>query len=158
MEQEIVNGAFAMPVPDGFHVMSEEELTKLFMKPDPDRWGIWDQERHIMLTLEWKKYSPLALKMTNVKNIAARNEQLMRKALKKYSYQPEGAFSGRIAGLEAEGYRYLYQVQGIEQTAECLLFAERSLVYRMTCVGRVENRAANRAFFESIVDSVSGAS
>ena len=43
---EIINQEISIGVPDGFHIMSKEELTKIYVTNDPNRWGIWDHDRH----------------------------------------------------------------------------------------------------------------
>ena len=42
---EIINQEISIGVPDGFHIMSAEELTKVYVTSDPKRWGIWDQAK-----------------------------------------------------------------------------------------------------------------
>ena len=156
MEEKIlVNNEVYMTVPEGFHVMIEEELRQLFGDADPARWGLWDKERHIMVILDWKEYSPLTLKLTNVKKIATQNERIMEKGYKNNTFRLEGFFSAQVDGHEAEGYRYTYQVQGIGQKAESLLMIQKHTVYRLSFIGRTENEAADEPLYEELRSGLS---
>ncbi len=154
MEKCTINNEVTMPIPEGFHIMSAEELAKSFGKPDPCRWGMWNQERHIMIILEWKTYSALTMKMTNLQKITARNESITKRCAKNNAYQLQGFFPGRIGGLNAEGYNYYYKVQGIDQQNISLLTVKENTVYRLSSIGRVENADADRAFLDEICEMV----
>ncbi len=103
-----------------------------------------------MVILDWKEYSPLTLKLTNVKKIATQNERIMEKGYKDNTFRLEGFFSTQVDGHEAEGYRYAYQVQGIGQKAESLLMIQKHTVYRLSFIGRTENAEADEPLYEEL--------
>ena len=59
MNRETVNEAMEVEVPNGFYVLSAEELRLAYQSEDPNRWGMRDKERHIILTVMWKEYRGL---------------------------------------------------------------------------------------------------
>ena len=57
MSKATVNDLMSIEVPEGFHTMSAEELRQAYRDDNPDLWGMWDQERHVMVSVMWKEYS-----------------------------------------------------------------------------------------------------
>ncbi len=51
MGRETIDGIVEVEVPDGFNVMNAEELRQVYQSEDPNRWGMRDKERHIILTV-----------------------------------------------------------------------------------------------------------
>ena len=54
MKREIINNAFSIALPEEFLRMSPEELRQLYRDDNPDRWGAWDHDRHVIITIQWK--------------------------------------------------------------------------------------------------------
>ncbi len=154
MEKYTVNGEISVSAPEGFQLMTAEELTKLFVSGDPSRWGLWDRERHVMLIVEWKKYSRLMLALSDIKSVAKRNETLSRKAYAANDYELEEFVSGTIGGRQAEGYRFSFRVEDTEQGAEVRLLRQGNFIYRFTVNGRGANREVNRELFKNFLDTV----
>ena len=50
-------------VPNGFYVLSAEELRLAYQSEDPNRWGMRDKERHIILTVMWKEYQIILVRL-----------------------------------------------------------------------------------------------
>ena len=75
MSKATVNGLMSIEIPEGFHTMSAEELRQAYRDDNPDRWGMWDQERHVMVTVMWKEYSRLLMMLADLKAICRKNEQ-----------------------------------------------------------------------------------
>lgn len=149
-----VNGEISFEAAEGFQVMTNEELTKVTGTEGGDRWGLWDKERHVMVVIDWKKYNRLLLGLTDITKIAERNEELNSKLYANNNYQMESNLKGTIGGLEAEGYRFSFQVGEVVQSADCLLVRHEKNIYRFTCNGRSANRSENEALFKQILDTV----
>ena len=155
MSRETINGAVEVEVPDGFYVMSAEELRQVYQSDDPNRWGIWDKERHIMMTVIWKAYSGLAgLFLSDLKAVCKKNEQLSSKGYAGHGYRCDGFFSLSVDGQPAEGYRFSYRVEDVEQSAETILFRHGKTIYSVTFVGRAENKAADQDVFAGIIAGI----
>ena len=54
MNNASINNEINLAYPDGFQVMGEEELTRYFSNP-ADRWGAYDANQHIILSVSWAK-------------------------------------------------------------------------------------------------------
>ena len=65
METVVLNNEMQLSYPDGFHVMSEEELSKMTFYGEAPGWCISDPERHIDLSVSWKKTNGLFAKILN---------------------------------------------------------------------------------------------
>ena len=154
METVLVNGEISMNCPDGFQIMSEEELTALYTNYGPARWGAWNKESRVILAVEWERRMSLLLRFTDSKRIAENNEKLMRRAYRDYGYVPGGFFSRKVGGLDATGYRFTYRLGDVSQSAESVLLKLERRIYRFSCVGRTEDEAENRKLFGEILDSV----
>ena len=155
MSKAKVNDLFSIEVPEGFHTMSTEELRKAYRDENPNRWGMWDQERHVMVTVMWQEYSRLVMMLADTKAICRKNEQIASKGYANNGYVSDGFFSVKVDGEKAEGYRFSYSVDGVEQSAETILFKLEKTIFTITCGGRRENRETDRELFDRIIDGIS---
>lgn len=156
MSKAVVNQFISIDIPEGFHAMSAEELRQAYRDGNPNRWGMWDKERHVMVTIMWKDYPRLMkLLMLDLKAVCQKNEQMAAKGYAGNSYECGGFFSPSVDGKPAEGYRFSYRVGDAEQSAETILFRQDMTVYSITLAGRTENREADRSLFDGIVVGIS---
>ena len=151
---ETVNGELKLSYPEGFNLMTSNELKEMFTKESPNRWCIWDKERHAVLDIEWARYNKLILKLTDEKNIARRNEQLMRKGYGNHNYQLEGFWSGQVGNIRGEGYSFYYQVGDAKQRCSNILFRKGNLIYRISLIGVRDHEDADQELFEKILAAV----
>ena len=60
MERQTINDIFTLQIPDGFEVLTEEDLRSMYKNVgDPFNWGVRDMERHASIVAIWKKYPAL---------------------------------------------------------------------------------------------------
>ena len=154
MSKATVNDVFSIEVPEGFHTMSAEELRQAYRDDNPNRWGMWDQERHVMVTVMWKEYSRLLMMLADLKAICRKNEQMAGKGYADHGYECGGFFSVNVDGEKAEGYRFSYRVGDVEQCAETILFKLERTIYSITLGCRRENRETDRELFDSIIAGI----
>ena len=141
--------------PDGFHLMSAEELQQAYKSDYPNMWGIRDEDRHIIIAIFWKESNELLTKLVNAKSQAKRVEKLMAKGLKGRKYHFCGNFATTVAGCEAHGFRYGYLGAGdVPQDAETILFTHGKTSYTLYYYTRPETAAANLAIRDAIVSSL----
>lgn len=156
MSKATVNQLISVEVPDGFQQMSAEELQQAYRDSNPNRWGMWDKARHVMVTVMWKEYPQLMkLLMPDLTAVCRKNEQMAAKGYAGNGYGCGGFFSASVDGKPAEGYRFSYRVGDAEQSAETILFRQDMTVYSVTLAGRTENREADRELFDGIVAGIS---
>ena len=154
MSKATVNDLFSIEVPEGFHTMSAEELRQAYREDKPNCWGMWDQERHVMVTVMWNEYSRLVMMLADTKAICRKNEQMAAKGYADHGYKCDGFFSVNVDGEKAEGYRFSYCVDGVEQSAETILFKLEKTIFTVTCGGRNENRETDREIFDRIIAGI----
>ena len=70
MTNDIINNELEISWPEGFHRMNEAELRKAFKDNNPNRWGIMDEERHMMITVLWNRTNMLSAMTVGPKTVA----------------------------------------------------------------------------------------
>lgn len=154
MTEERINQSLSIGIPDGFRVMDRTELRQVFTADDPNRWGAWNREAHVMVTVLWKRYPLLLTMLTDLKAVRVRNEQLTAKGYAGHDYQRGEFFSLDVGGQPAEGYAFSYSVGDISQSAETVLIKRGKIIYSITCAGRTEQKAADHALFAEILGTI----
>ena len=151
MTSEKINGKLTLEIPEGFQLMSADDLFKLYKENKYDRWGIWDRDRHIVITVSWQRVPALTSFLADVKSIAKRNQQLAEKGYAGHNYRGEGQFSAEAGNAHLEGYRFSYDLQGVRQKAETLLMKYEKVIYNFTCVSREEGSAEAGELFRNFI-------
>ncbi len=149
-----IRNTLSIAVPEGFQPMSPEELRSLYRNDDPDRWGAWDKDRHVILTVSWKQYPALLSALADIRAVARRNRQLTEKEYAGHDYRPGGFFSLQTGAVRLEGYRFSYRLDSMVQCAETVLMKHQKTVYSITCVGREENAEEDSRTFRGILESL----
>ena len=154
MNRICVNDELLLSCPEGFAVMSADEPNRLYACGDSHRWGAWDRERHVMLTVLWQRYNPLLMMLADMKSLARRNEQLTQRGYEGHDYQLKGFSSRKVCGLTAEGYRFTYRLGDVIQSVETVLIKRKNRVYSLNCIGREADQAGNHVLFEAVLDGI----
>ena len=154
MSKATVNGLMSIEIPEGFHTMSAEKLRQAYRDDNPDRWGMWDQERHVMVTVMWKEYSRLMMMLADVKAICRKNEHMAAKGYAGNGYECGGFFSANVDGEKAEGYRFSYRIDDVELSAETILFKLEKTIFTVTFASRRENRETDRELIDRIIAGI----
>lgn len=155
MSKEVINQTMTLEIPEGFHVMDSRELEQAFRSGDPNRWGIWNKESHVMVTILWKKYPLLLSMLADLKAVCRKNEQMARQGYAGHDYQCGGFFSLYVADEPAEGYAFSYKMGDVSQSAETVLFKKNRMIYSIICGGRTENQAADHEWFAGFLNGIS---
>ena len=143
MAQTYLYEKISMDLPESFRVMSAEELDALYRDSQKNRCGAWDEEQHIRLTLIWQKAGLLG-KIADLRAMVRRNEMLTEKGLKDHGYQCEDFFELKVDAKTYYGYRYHYQIQGIDQIMETVLLRRNGLLFNLSCACRTGGEAVSR--------------
>ena len=155
MRRENINEAFTLQVPDGFEVLTENDLSKMYRNVgDPFRWGVRDAKNHVIITALWKQYPALLSWTLDLKAIVKKNEQLTGKAHAAHGYRFLEFFSMQAGDEKAEGYRFIYDREGITQACSNCLIREGRTIYSFLCVGREENMDRDRETFRRIMETL----
>ena len=152
MNSLIVNEELTMNVPEGFHIMTEEEMAQLkyFDKP---MWLITDPDRHMIFTVSWRK-SGLAALLLKPKDIIKKMEPQLRKAMKPYDYGFQSYLQADMGGLPAEGFLYAYKSKKLDMCGAAFSVKKGKTFYYIYCYMREEFLGESRLVLEEIMQGV----
>ncbi|MCR4671730.1 MAG: hypothetical protein K5637_00645 [Lachnospiraceae bacterium] len=137
MEFQFLNNGLKAAVPDGFHVMDAAELAKFNIYKEFPDWSISDPERHIIISVSWRK-SGLGALMLNSKDVAKKMETALQKPMAAFGYKLQGFESKNVGGTAAEGFRYTYTAQNINMIGESYSVKKGKTFYYIHCYYRAE--------------------
>lgn len=155
MEKATLNNELDITFPEGFHVMDKEEMEKHKYVGEAPGWCITDPERHIVVSVSWKKINGLAARLLNTKDIAKRMETGIRAAMSQYGYKFEEFISLKPGGKNADGYRYSYTVQETGMSGQSLCIKNGSTFYYVHCYYRTLLKEESLALLDGIMNSFS---
>lgn len=145
-----INNEINLTFPDSFKEMGEEELTRYFSSPN-NRWGAYDADEHIILSVSWKKAGFLS----SDPEIALFDiESRMRRDL--LNYQQITSFKTKVASKKAYGVRFEYRVNDScrVHVGDIIVFKGKKCFYTIYYITRKANAAAARPALKEILDSV----
>ena len=154
MNQAVIHGQLFLVYPDGFHVMDVEELNQAFLDDNPNRWGIWDRERHIIIAVFWHESSAILSALAGAKDVAKSTEKRLRKGLKRYGYESRGSFTTTLCGQETCGFRYAYRVGDVFQSAETVILKHGTCCYTIYYYAREEKDLVSYPVYEQVLRSL----
>jgi len=148
-----LNNDLKLSYPDGFHVMTEEELKKYKYFEGAPGFCIEDPERHIIISVSWRQANPFVAMIAGTADVARNMEARIRKPMKKFGYKPEGFIRRDVGGRAADGFRYTYQVQEIVMKGESLSVKNGSNFYYIHSYFRDALREESLAVLDGIFGS-----
>ena len=152
MAKTLIHGELEIAYPEGFNLMTSDELRKAYNNPYPNIWGIRDEERHILITVFWKDSNELLSKLASAESLAKRAEKTISRGMRKLAYRFGGKFTTTIAGCEAHGFRYEFTGAGdVAQVAETIVFKHGKICYTLYYYTRPETAAANLPVHDAIL-------
>ena len=154
MKQTVIHSELSLSYPDGFREVDREELKRLFQDDNPNRWGIWDEEKHIILAVFWHDANKLLSALAGAGDVAKSTEKKLKKGLKNHGYRFDGFYKTTLCGLESHGFRYSYRVGEIAQAAEVLVLKRKNTCYTIYYYAREELALVSRPVFEEILGSM----
>ena len=155
MSRQTINDMFSVSLPESFELMSAEDLSELSRNGgDPYLWGARDRENHVMIVALWKQYPAILARMTDLKTIAKRNEQLTRRVYEGHDYRFLGSSTLQAGVKKAEGYSFSYCSEGVVQVVNSYLIRDGKMIYTFLCNGREANNATNQAIFREMLEDL----
>ena len=149
-----LNQKLNLNVPEGFHVLSEAERSRLNFIADGEGCCLQDAERHIMVSVGWKKTGAFAGLILNTGDVAKRLESSIRNAMKPFHYRAEEKVELCPGGKKAEGIRYVYDAQGVEMTGESCVLKVNKTLYYFNFYTRKALQEENRKVWEDLLQSM----
>ena len=154
MESITLNDELTLTYPEGFRVLTQDEMDSMqFLEKGPGT-CLSDPERHILISVGWKRPGVLAGLMLNAGDLAKNSEKTIRKAMQNMGYRCRGFEKKQIAGNRAEGFGYEYSAQGVEMLGETYVTKIEKTVYYFNFYARREREAEAMTVWKQILETV----
>lgn len=152
MNNVSVNNEVNLVFPDGFFEMNEEQLTRYFGTPE-NRWGAYDADQHIVLSVSWTKASFIKT-LGDPDVFLSSIEAKLRRSL--VNYQRVMSFKLKIASKKAFGIRFEYRVNDSVSihVSDLVVFKHKGKFYAVYYITRKKNAASSRPAFQEILGSI----
>ena len=73
MTSTVINGEMRIPLPEGFHVMSDEERLALSKGQNAPAWVMSNEEKHLLFSVSWKAIPAIASMLLGPKDMVKNN-------------------------------------------------------------------------------------
>ncbi len=128
--EERIGGALRLSCPEGFHRMTDAEKSGLTTLGNGSWAGFSDPERHMIVTVGWKRVNALVSLLLTEKDLAKNAEKQIARSMRPFGYRSGESVRRTVAGERAEGFRYGYEAQGVGMAAESLAMKHgKTVVY-----------------------------
>ena len=154
MGSTVLHDELSLSFPDSFEVMGDDELREGYLDDNPNRWGIWDRQRHVIIVVYWHDSNALLARMVSTKGLAERAERLMAKSYAGHGFQLGGFFEMEVAGHEARGFSYRYDLRGVGQSAETVVLKHGKCCYTLYYYAREGGKPSDHEAFENVLESM----
>ena len=147
-----INNELTLTYPEGFQEMNEETLTRYFSSPK-NRWGVYDPERHVIISVSWTKAGFFSF-LTDAENVLLSAQARMRSNL--INYKRTSSSKMKIAGKKGFGFRFEYRVndRNIYQSGDLRAFKYKGKFYALEYIGRRITDEEHHPIFEEVMESV----
>ena len=150
-----INNEINLTYPDTYQEMGEEELQRYFSTAQ-NRWGVYDAERHVILSVCWKKAGFLSF-LTDAESILIGAEARMKRKL--INYRRLDASKTKIASKKknAFGIRFEYRVNdaNIYHSGDMRIMKYKKNFYTFQYIGRRITDEQCHPDFDAMIESVS---
>lgn len=151
MKKIMINQELTGAYTEGFCEMTAQELRKFYVS-EKSRCGLYDKDRHIIISVCWKKPGVLGF-LTDTKSVLKGAEMRLRRHLSRYRLIER--LNREIMSCPAEGIRFEYQVTGTDiiQYSDLYVFRYGDLYYSAEVVARKEGFEESQREMESFLRS-----
>lgn len=154
MQTALLNDELSVGIPNGFHVMDREEELRVFADNMADRWAIWDTHRRIIISVMWHVSNRFLVRFASTKDLIQRVEKKARKAYQANGYQAGEPYETQVCGTDAHAIRYEYEMGGVAQVSEVLIFKHEASCYTVYYYARKDAATKSRKVFQQVLDSM----
>jgi hypothetical protein len=147
-----INNELNLTYPDGFETMGEEELIRYFRTP-ADRWGAYNADDHIILSVSWKKAGFKYL-FTDAESYMIEVEAVLHRTL--LNYQRITDYNMKIGKKKSYAIRFEYRVKdaALVQLCDLVVFKHKKHFYSVYYVTRKKGSSAKLPAFEEVLKSI----
>ena len=154
MQTALLNDELSVGIPNGFHVMDHGEEIRVFQEHTEDRWAIWDTQRRIIISVMWHVSNKFLVRFASTKDLIQRVEKKARKAYAASGYQAGEPYETQVCGTQAHAIRYEYEIGGVAQVSEVLIFKHETSCYTVYYYARKNAERKSRKVFQQVLDSM----
>ncbi|MBQ6333536.1 MAG: hypothetical protein IJI46_00475 [Erysipelotrichaceae bacterium] len=151
----LINDSVSVEFPDEYAILSKEELKRLYLDDNPDRWAIRNEDDHVTIAIFYHRFNALLGAFAGNKEICQANEKKLAKGLKDHDYVFKGFFEKMICEHQAYGFDYEYQVNSISQIAKTIVMKHGNICYTLYYYVRPGYEEKGQKVFEDFLNSVS---
>ena len=151
---ELLFHGMTLNYPDDFHVLDDEERKGMQTIGDGEWTGLSAPERHVIITVGWKRAGGLFGAMLNTEDMKKNTEKAIAKAMRPYDYHKEKECGYTLDGETFKGFRYSYTAQGTKMTGETLILKKGSDHYELHFYGRTEFLEDENKLWEEVLHSL----
>ncbi len=155
MEKIELDGRIGLTLPDGFHVMQEDEKRKLRLVAEGEYAAFADPARHITATVGWRDIGLVSALLVSSSVAAQSAQKQIAAAMREYRYELSGFLQRDIRGRKAGGFRYTYEAGGSGMSGETFALKYGKRMYYFNVYYRTVLASESRKTWEEILDSVS---
>ena len=154
MDNRLITGeTLSLGYPDGFHIMTGEELSKMNVYGGGTGEGLSDPDRHILITVGYKHAGALTGLLANAKDAAGSMEGRLKKLMQPYGYKKGGFCTKTVGNESAEGFSYEYEAQGIGMYGESYVIKRGKTFWYLHFYARTELKAESLKVWYDILSS-----
>lgn len=152
--EEKIGGDLTVSFPEGFRRMTEGEMKKLNRLEDGPGVFMTSPERHIIVTVGWKKIALLASLLLSAKDIAKNAGGRIARAMKPCGCSEPAYTERTVAGSRAHGFRYAYTAENVPMEAETCILKRGRVVLYFNFYAREALKEESFSVWESVLASV----
>ena len=154
MASEIINGDLKIEVPEGYRVLSKEEMKAMYLDDNPDRWAMRNEAMHHTVAVLYHKSNPFLAMLADVKSIAESTQLKLSRGLAPYQYERGEFFPASLCGQKAYGFTYRYVNHEVLTDGKVIVFKHGNICYTVYEYSADGYTDANRPVFESVCSSM----
>lgn len=150
----LLNNELNLSYPESFHIMDQEERSRLQFMTKGAGECIADPERHMILSVGWQTLGLMPSLLLKTEDIAKKMCDSIRRSMEPYGYKNEALLSRNLDGSPAQGIRYQYAASEIEMTGESYVVKHKRTLYYFHCYSRTALEEENAGILDGILDSI----
>ena len=152
MMQATVNNALNLTYPDSYRELTDEEMQRYFSSAE-NRWGVYDEERHSILSVSWSKAGILSF-LSDAESLIIPIEARYKRNLINYRRLSGGKL--KIAKKKGYGIRFEYRVNNANmyQIGDLRAVKHKGRYYAFQYIGRRITDEQTHPDFDQMLESV----
>lgn len=150
----VVNEEMRIPLPEGFHVMSDEERIALSKGQNAPAWVMSNEEKHLLFSVSWKAIPAIASMLLGPKDMVKNMKKRYGEAAADKGYTFGDIEKLTIGGEKAYGYPFSYTAEGIEMCGDSFVIKRGKQYYFFHTYYREELKEESEKLLEEIYGSI----